>query len=125
MEIKASNFLNQRFIDAYRSLAEKDNLGISTMSVIKVIKKLSEEHEVFEKTRLSIFKKYGTLEGEQYVVKASNLDEKQFEDFTKEINDLHESNINIPIDSKIKISYKCGLKPVEFILLDEFIEASE
>lgn len=125
IKIKAGVFANQRFIESYHKLANNDKLGAATMQVVRVTKKLIEEHEAFDKARGSIYKKYGKEDNGQFIIEYNKFTPDQLASFNSEMEALIEVEITLPIDEKIKISCECGLKPIEFILLDDFIEIVE
>ena len=122
IKIKVFKLNDQKFINAFKNLSENDKLGASIMPIVRVTKKILEEYESFEKAKISIYKRFGKRIDDQYIVKINELDEKDAELFNSEITALFNMDIDLPIEEKIKVNFDCGLRPIDFVILDEIIE---
>ena len=122
IKIKVFKLNDQKFINAFKNLSENDKLGASIMPIVRVTKKILEEYESFEKAKLSIYKKFGNRINDQYVVRLDELNEQDAQSFNSEIEALFNMDIDLPIEEKIKVNFDCGLRPIDFVILDEIIE---
>lgn len=117
MKVKLSQIIASK--DALRSLASLKLKAVTSYKIAKLLKPFSEEIETFEKVRVDKVKEYGEQKGDTMEIPQENR-----EKFSKEINDLLQTEIDIDEESILKIEElgDASITGRDLLLLDFLIK---
>jgi len=113
--------------EVLRKLAGQPLKGRTAFQVSKILKKLEEELNLFNSTRVELIKKYSKVDENNQIIQDENgnvqLQEDKLNDFNNEIAEL----LNTPIEinsGKIKLVdiEDINFTPAEMMALEELIE---
>jgi len=109
--------------ESLNRLADMDNLSIKeSWNIAKTIKEVETQYKLFEGEKHKLIKKYATDE-EKTSIDFSALSEELKSKFNEDLEELLSIEFEISLDKKIKIIESSkGLKPKDFIVLEELIE---
>lgn len=113
--------------EVLRKLAGQPLKGRTAFQVSKILKKLEEELNLFNSTRVELIKKYSKVDENNQIIQDENgnvqLQEDKLNDFNNEIAELLNTSIEIN-SGKIKLVdiEDINFTPAEMMALEELIE---
>ena len=113
--------------EVLRKLAGQPLKGRTAFQVSKILKKLEEELNLFNSTRVELIKKYSKVDENNQIIQDENgnvqLQEDKLNDFNNEIAELLNTQIEIN-SGKIKLVdiEDINFTPAEMMALEELIE---
>ena len=128
IKIKLDSLINS--VEALQKLSQTEMKAKLAWQVTRLLKAADAEIQQFNETRMNLIKKYGEKDenGEIVVDEKNNckIAEDKVSDFTKELTDLAESEVEINANM-IKIDDLDALefKPAEMSALEPFIDFGE
>jgi len=119
MKIKYYTALNESFIKGLNNLST-EKLPIKTsIAIAKTIKTISEEVNILNSIRFKLIEEYG-VEVKDGVVSIAKVE--QLDEFNSKMVELLNSEIEIPLDTKIILPEDIKLSAADVLILEAILE---
>jgi hypothetical protein len=127
MKIKNQYVIEDDFLAAFDGLLKKDMTAKQCLEMIQSIEVLTTHYKTLKNTQLTIVKKYAVLNdhGEVTFLDGTKIAFKSLEDdikCNKELVEIRQETIDIPLSSKIKIYDDDVSTPRKMWLLSDIVE---
>jgi hypothetical protein len=130
MKIKNQYVIEDDFLAAFDELLKKDMTAKQCLEMIQSIETLTAHYKTLKNTQLTIVKKYAVLNdhGEVTFLDGTKIAFKSLEDDSKcnkELVEIRQETIDIPLSSKIKIYDDDVSTPRKMWLLSDIVEIAD
>jgi len=130
MQVKNQVVIEDDFLAAYNELLSKDMTAKQCLEMIQSTEKLTAQYKALKNTQLTIVKKYAVLDdkGEVKFLNGVTIVYKSKDDeikCNKELIEIRQESIDIPLSAKIKIYEDDVSTPRKMWLLSDLVEMVE
>lgn len=115
MKITIAELINATQI--FNKIINKELSPITSFKLVKLVKAINAEIEIFEKEKMKLLEKYGTKNDDN----TYNISEENTANWNKDITDLLSLEVDISAD-KINLSNEdIKISPADMMLIEQFI----
>ena len=117
MKITIANLVNA--IPIFNRVMDKELTPVTSFKLVKLIKAINSEIEIFEKERAKLLNKYGIKNDDEnsYAIPDENK-----ENWNKDITDLLSLEVEISADKINLMGEDIKIAPIDMMKIEEFVE---
>lgn len=123
--MKYAHLVSTTFNNALNTLLKKELPAVTALKLTRLVKFLESEHEVLERTRLTLLKQFGELDDSGNVkIEDNNYIMKKPNDFRKEYTNLLDTDLKAFERLPLSLFEHITIKPADLqILIDTILTA--